>query len=194
MDKVKYMTDAERQAYFDSIKCDGPIDIFGDMVSSGVITQAQADAIKGAMPQNRQQPGGGFDRGGGMAGIGGRKLDLSGLVAAGTIDQATANKITAYMDAKDAERQAEMDKAKDMTDAERQAYFESINGTKCSGPTNIFDEMVSNGVITQAQADAIKGAMPQAPDRPGKPDKAFRDQATGGGDKAFQDQTTGSGV
>ncbi len=152
MEKVKAMTEEERKAYMEANRpADGAkLDCYAEMVSAGILTQTQADAIKAAMPQHE----------GGM-GRGMKKLDLTSLVTAGTIDQATADKVTAYIDSKQAEHQAEMEKVKAMTEAERKAYFEANKPAEGSAKTDQFAEMVSAGILTQAQADAIKAAMPQ---------------------------------
>lgn len=138
-EKIKAMTETERDAYFKENPKNGPM---SDMVTAGIITQAQADAMKAAMPEGGKNHGG---KG---------PMDFSNLVSQGVIDQATADKITAYEAEHEADRKAEMDKVKAMTDAERDAYFKENPKT---GP---MERLVTAGVITQAQADAIKAAMP----------------------------------
>lgn len=87
--------------------------------------------------------------------------NFSDLVSQGIIDQETADKIAAYQSSQAEERKAEMEKVKAMSESERQAYFESRKGTQ---HTDSFTEMINAGIITQAQADAIKAALP-APNR-----------------------------
>jgi len=81
--------------------------------------------------------------------------DFSSLVTKGIIDQATADKMTAFMGQYKTNMQAEMDKVKAMSDADRKAYFASKKDTM-----DPYAQMVSQGIITQAQLDAIKAAMP----------------------------------
>jgi Tfp pilus assembly protein PilP len=143
MDKVKNMTEDERKAYFEANKSKEKTDIFSDLASKSIITKAQADSIKKAMPTPKKRPE--------------IKTQFDSLVKAGTITQDQEDKITAYMKQKDDERKAEMDKIKAMTDTERKAYFEA---NKDKVKTDILSELVSQGTITQEVADAIKKAVP----------------------------------
>lgn len=154
MDKVKSMTEAERQTYFESKKTTEKTDLLSSLVTDGTLTQAQADTIKSALPQGHG--GKGNKRGGGMSSEK-IKTQLDTLVTAGTITQDEEDKIISYMTAKQTERQTEMDKVKDMSEADRKAYFESKKTTE---KTDMFSELVSAGIITQDKADAIKAAMP----------------------------------
>lgn len=160
MEKVKAMTDEEKQAYFESGKNKDDVkkDMFAEMVEAGVITQAEADAIKAAMPE-KQEP----VEDGGMRS---RGMSFDSLVTDGVISQDTADKIAAYMESKSAERKAEMEKVKAMTDEEKQAYLES-GKNKDDLKKDMFAGMVEAGVITQAEADAIKAAMPERPEPAG---------------------------
>jgi polyhydroxyalkanoate synthesis regulator phasin len=56
MEKVKDMTDAERQSYMEQIRND-KTDIITQLVTDKVITSEQAEAIKDAMPQHPPQIG-----------------------------------------------------------------------------------------------------------------------------------------
>ncbi|MCX7772614.1 MAG: hypothetical protein N2376_05815, partial [Clostridia bacterium] len=84
--------------------------------------------------------------------------DLKALVSAGTITQGEADKIQALATQQAAARQAEMDKIKAMTDAERKAYFDASK-TQAQKPADIYTQAVTNGIITQAKADAIKAKL-----------------------------------
>jgi competence protein ComGC len=79
------------------------------------------------------------------------KTRLDALVTAGTITQAQEDSILQYVNEKDAERKAEMEKVKNMTKEERDAYFKD----KTKEKFDLFSELVSKEIITQAQADEI---------------------------------------
>lgn len=90
------------------------------------------------------------------------------LVQEGIISQEQADQWVAFHEQKAAERQAEMEKVKAMTEEERKAYFEekkaSFDGQKPERP-DPFSEVVAAGIITQEQADQIKEKMPARPDK-----------------------------
>lgn len=160
MTKIQSMTESERQAYFESNRDNQRTDVFAEAVNASVITQAQADAIKAAMPQMSTSPVSGFlkdDMGAGT------KMNYDILVTSGVIDQETADKLTAFQIENEAERRTKTDEMQSMTEAEQQVYMESI---KDNQRTDIFTEAVNAEVITQAQADAIKAAMPAPPTPP----------------------------
>jgi len=150
MDKVKNMTETERQTYFESKKTTDKIDFLSSLVTDGTLTQTQADAVKSAVPQGHGGKGGGMSPEK-------MKTQLDTLVTAGTITQDEETKIVNYLAEKQTERKAEMDKVKDMNEADRKAYFESKKTTE---KTDMFSKLVSAGIITQDKADAIKADMP----------------------------------
>jgi hypothetical protein len=162
MDKVKNMTEAERNTYFESKKTTEKTDFLSSLVTAGTLTQTQADAIKSVVHQG---PGGKGDRKDDGQSPKKMKTQLDTLVTAGTITQAEETNILNYFTEKQTERKAEMDKVKDMTEADRNAYFES---KKTAEKTDMFSELVTSGIITQDKADAIKAAMP-APKAPAAP-------------------------
>ena len=157
MDKMKSMTEEERKAHFENSKNEQPHNVWDEALSAGIITQTQADAIaeaiKEAIPQN-------FDGGFNAKGMG---MNLDDLVTKGIIDQATADKVSEYQAKIEAERKTDMDKMKSMTEAECKAAFEN---TEKPQPIDQLAEMVNAGVITEAQAEAIKNAMPTHQERP----------------------------
>lgn len=146
MEKIKAMTDAERKAYFESKKTDSfkRIDLFSSMVEKGVITQAEADAITSKLhdiQQTKMQEN--------------VKASLDKLVTSNTITQDQATKIIDYMTKQQAERAAEMEKVKAMTEEERDAYFKN----NIKNRTNMLEQLVTDNVLTQEQADAVAKAL-----------------------------------
>jgi Tfp pilus assembly protein PilP len=150
MDKVTSMTDTEKKAYFESIKSNTKTSLLDQLVSKEIITQAQEDAIKAAMPQTNQSKMG-WNKA--KSGTRMNKLDTSTLVKDGVIDQTTADAITAYVTKIETDQKAEMDKVKSMTDTEKKAYFES---KKSETKTSLLDQLVSNNIITSDQKTAIE--------------------------------------
>lgn len=120
----------------------GSITAYGESVSSSDVkvnaTETKANKVKFA------------DKAGGVM----IKEDLSGLVEKNIIDQATADKIKAYRTEKAEEMKVNMEKVKNMTEAERTEYF------KTQVTKEPYADLVSAGIITQAQADQIKAEMP----------------------------------
>jgi hypothetical protein len=166
MDKIKSMSAAERKTYLESRVNGQKTGILAEMVSANVLTQAEADSLKAALPElqkgQKMMSGGHFGRlGAGMmqpADIQKNiKSKLDTLVQAGTITQAVEDSVLASYNQLAAQKQAEMDKIKSMTQAERKAYFESKVKAQSQDP---IADLVKAGTITQAQADAIKNVFP----------------------------------
>ncbi|OGO78583.1 MAG: hypothetical protein A2Y23_12700 [Clostridiales bacterium GWB2_37_7] len=90
------------------------------------------------------------------------KLDwseqLKELVAAGTITQATADKMLTFLTEQENTRKAEMEKLQTMTAEQRKTYFESKK-SEVNKKINLFSSMVEKGIITQGQSDAIKDKL-----------------------------------
>lgn len=84
------------------------------------------------------------------------KADFSSFVSEGIIDQATADKMSTFIEEHMTEHQAEMETIKNMTDDERKVYMESHKKEK----SDILTEMISDGILTQEQANKIKATMP----------------------------------
>lgn len=91
---------------------------------------------------------------------------LDKLVKAKTISAAQENKIIAYENKQQADRQAQMKKMQTMTQEQRQQYFQKQqkNGRQGSGMGrgNQYADLVKNKTITQKQADAISKAVAAA--------------------------------
>lgn len=159
-DKVKNMTKEERKAYLAQQKKE-KTDILSELVTANLLSQDQSDKIKAKMPK----PGDKVPMKRGDFGAQPvRQQDfLKSAVEKGTITQEKADKITAYMKTKMEEKKAEFDKIKDMTKEERDAYLAEKSKTR----TDMFTDLVNQGIITQAEADALKADMPKAPGKPG---------------------------
>jgi hypothetical protein len=80
---------------------------------------------------------------------------LDSLVSAGTLTQAQADAILAQEKARETERQVQMEKMQSMTQAERKTYCQD---DKYAGGVDLFTQLVNDGTINQAQADAIQSA------------------------------------
>jgi polyhydroxyalkanoate synthesis regulator phasin len=114
------------------------------LVTDGVITHDQADAFKDAMAENAQKQNQQRISDG-----------LKALVDKGTITQAQADKILAKLDTVQKDREALREKIKNMTAEERQQYMKN-NQLK---PENPISQLVTDGTITQEQADALAGIV-----------------------------------
>ncbi|AHM57961.1 hypothetical protein EAL2_808p04580 (plasmid) [Peptoclostridium acidaminophilum DSM 3953] len=142
----------------------------GLMLSSGAMAFAASDtsategskafsAAAAAMQKPDGMPGmghgpGGHGRDRGLFGPD-AESSLVALVSEDIISQTTADKIIALIEAEKSERQAEMEKVKDMTDDERKAYF----GEKRSSskkPAGMLEQLVEDGMLTKEKADALK--------------------------------------
>jgi Tfp pilus assembly protein PilP len=147
MDKLQAMTAEQRKTYIESNKSElvKKVDLFNAMVEKGILTQQQADAIKPI-----QQPKD-------MVFIQKHdwNLQLKDLVAGGTINQATADKMQAYLTEQENTMKAEMDKLQGMTAEQRKTYIESKK-SELVKKIDILSSMVEKGILTQPQADAIK--------------------------------------
>jgi Tfp pilus assembly protein PilP len=82
-------------------------------------------------------------------------VQLKELVAAGTITQATADKVQTYVNEQHAAMKAEMEKMQSMTAEERKTYLEN-NKIDTPKRLDLFSSMVEKAILTQTEADAIK--------------------------------------
>lgn len=139
----------------DKIKAyiEGRPDLFTELVKNNILTQEQADTVKTKIretaDQQQQQ----------------RISDsLKTLVGKGTITQVQADKLLKlFADAKK-DRDALFEKTKDMSPEERRQYMQD-NKEKVKNPIS---QLVSDGVITQEQADAIQQIFPRKGHRGGR--------------------------
>ncbi len=109
-------------------------------VADQVITEDQAQAIQDALRSQHQA-----SRDTAL------QNRLSELVSKGTINQSQADAVKSALDAQWQQRQAEMDKFRNLTPAERQTYMQQ-NRSQRQAP---LEALVKNGTLTQEQADQI---------------------------------------
>lgn len=151
------MTREERQAERQENREDRA-GIWEQLIADNTITQEQLDAIRDGFQAERHEQ---------------RQADLDtalkGLVDKGVIDNdetaAIKNKLAAFEDERQdqmqarasmsaEERQAERDKIQNMNAQERRAYMQ-VNRPE----NNPIDQLVSEGVLTQSQADQVRQAL-----------------------------------
>ena len=157
-EQMRDMTPAERETLREQNRAE-KVDLLTLLVKEGTITQEQADGIKTAMRDQqatRQQ----------------ERLStaLSGLVEKNVIssEQSTAivDKVTAMMN----DRQAEMEKMRNMTGEERRQYMQE------NRPANPLAELVTSGVLTQEQADQVQTLLGHPGKGPGPGEGMHRGQ------------------
>lgn len=148
MDKLNSMSAADRKTYLENKAKTPRQDMFTSMVSSGTLTQAQADTLKAAMMPKVPTAA---DIQASM------KTKLDTLVTIGTITQAIEASVISALSQDMADKQADMKKLLSMSKADRQAYLKSQANTT---PQDPIAALVTGGTLTQAQADAINKALP----------------------------------
>lgn len=139
MDKVRSITAEERKAYFESNQMQVPKekgDIFTLAVSRGILTQTKADTAKAKLQEIRDA-----ERQAKLT------EELKGLVTAGTITQAQADKVIAYINTLEANKPVQ---------GTSTAADKNSNAVKI----NPLSALVDNGTLTQAQLDAVTKILP----------------------------------
>ncbi|MDR1558162.1 MAG: hypothetical protein LBS84_00435 [Clostridiales bacterium] len=89
------------------------------------------------------------------------KIDVDALVKDNVISKETGGKVKGYLKEHHAQRKAEKEKVKNLSDEDRKAYFKSKHP---DGKPDIWADMAAAGVITQDEAAAIKAALPERPE------------------------------
>lgn len=118
------------------------------LVTKGTITQGQETAIQNLFVHKIEGTQTVKEKS-----TDGLKTKLDTLVTAKTITQDQETAVLDKIKQQEADRKAEMDKVKNMTEAERKAYFESKKTTE---KTDVLSSLVTAGTITQDQKTAIQ--------------------------------------
>lgn len=118
------------------------------LVTAGTITQDQETAIENLFAHKKEGTQTGREKSTDVL-----KTKLDTLVTAGTITQDQETAVLSNIKQQEADRKAEMDKVKNMSEAERKAYFESKKTTE---KTDFLSFLVTAGTITQDQKTAIQ--------------------------------------
>ena len=149
LDKLKKLSKEEREDYLKEHYKTRP-DIFGDLVSSKIITQDQANKIKESISRRMDD-----------------KLQavLKNEVSKGTINQEQLDKINQFIVKKKEEIRLQREKIKALPDAERKAYWEATKETR----TDFLTELVDEGIITEQQRDALSKSLPMLSGKTKKP-------------------------
>ena len=163
-EQMKDKTPAEREAVREQ-KQAGRVNLLAQLVNEGVITQEQVDAIQAARQEQRKTSQ--QERVGSA---------LSGLVEKQVITNDQAAAVQNKLSEMQRDRQAEMEKLRDMTPEQRRAYM------KENQPANPLADLVAAGVLTQEQADQIQKAMGPAASGKGM----HRGQGNDGGQRGPQ--------
>lgn len=158
-EEMKNLTPQERQAQRQEQR--SKQGFLAQAVADQIITPEQAQAIQDALQSQHQA---GRDTA--------LQSRLSDLVTNGVINQSQADAVKSALQAQQQQRQAEMDKLRDMTPAERQTYMQDNRAQK----QQPLQELVQNGTLTQEQADQIC----PAPQGQGQ-GKAFKGKGIGRG-------------
>ena len=142
-DKIQNMTQEERQAYFEQNR-PAKQDLFTTLVNEGTLTQEQADAIRTTMQSKMQEQ---------------RQAQLttalSALVDKGSIDTAQSNAILNKLAEAQNTRQQEMAAMSQLTPEERHAQMQANKPER----VNPLADLVTAGILTQAQADEVQQAI-----------------------------------
>lgn len=149
LEKLKDLSKEEREKYFKENYKSRP-DIFGDLVSSKIITQDQANKIKESISRRREN-----------------KLQnvLKNEVSKGTISQEQLDKINKFIKDKKEAKRLEREKVSSLPENERKAYLESSGRHQ----TDLLTELVSAEIITEKQKESLSKVLPSHPNIHQKP-------------------------
>lgn len=153
INRIKSMNAEDRKSYLESNKPQQKQDLIKDLVDQGILTQDQADKVKGTVkiaPQGRPDMKRGFENS--------FKTQLDAQIKSGVITQDDEDKILTYTKQEEEKRKAEETNLKNMNDEQKKAYFES---KKSETRKNIFDNLVEKDILSKEKADALKKALSQ---------------------------------
>ena len=137
----------------------GKPDFYKELVDNKILTQVKADALEASAKIQRETQ---MKKN--------METNLAKLVTDKTITQDQADKIKATMIKEEAAKKAEMEKVKNMTEAQRTTYKDSTKANHESALKSLVDD----GTITQAQADKVGSCCFGGPGKGGK--NEFRQQ------------------
>ncbi|MCE5285842.1 MAG: hypothetical protein LLG02_08350 [Pelosinus sp.] len=143
MEKMKGMSQEERQAYFQQMRNQHP-DFVGEIKNAAGLTDDQAKSVLEALRPKHHQ-------------MNPEKLaqSLSKLVSDSTISQDQADSVVNFFKAKAAEFKAEMTKVKEMSKEDRQAYFDKQH----KNHPNMINDLKSAANLSDEQAKAVADAI-----------------------------------
>lgn len=150
-DSVKSTLDASRPDRKDFMS-----NVLDSLVTDGTLTQDQADSVKQAMKPPAPPPSKtGSSEAAGSASSSDATTELSGLTEEEILQLLSSGKISAR------QAQSALDKleSKDSSGSVSAASSGTDSGSRRANP---LDSLVSSGVITQGQEDAIRSAFQQA--------------------------------
>ena len=118
----------------------GKHNIFGEMITKGIITEQEASIIKDKFYEIKE-----------------KKLDekLSKLVDKKVLTEKNVKDIKNYLKAYRENKKAEFEKMNNMSEEQKKQYLENIKKEM----KNPFDEMVEKKIITKEQAEEVKKAL-----------------------------------
>ncbi|PKM94880.1 MAG: hypothetical protein CVU84_08115 [Firmicutes bacterium HGW-Firmicutes-1] len=145
--EIESMTQEERQVYFENKGNTVRINLQEELVSNNILTQDEMDKIEAYMQAERLEQ---------------HQTELStaleSFVTNNTITQAKADEILAYMKDIRVKNQLEMDALKGKTADEIKEYFDAQQPK-----VDPLTSLVTDNVITQAQADALSSVFHKGP-------------------------------
>jgi hypothetical protein len=156
MEKMKDMSPSERDNYLQKKFKQRP-DMLSELKIAAGLSEEQARAVDDAIrPPHRPEA----DMRKHIA------QSLAKLVSENTLTQEQAEKISAFFKQKEAERKADMEKAKDMTPAERDAFFKE----KMSHHPDLVNDLKAAAGLSNEQAQTVADALrPHHPEPPMHP-------------------------
>jgi DNA polymerase IIIc chi subunit len=121
------------------------VNIHNEIVNQGILTQEQIDAIGEKLHEKKAA-----EKHAKM------QASLDSLVESDIINENEASDILDFIDEKAEERKEERDKFKNMTSEEKKEYFKENRPGNKDKKGDLWNELVEEGIIEEAQADSIQ--------------------------------------
>ena len=137
VESVKSYMETKNKEENKDIKNMSKIDVIEDLVEAGILSSEEANLIREAQQEHRQQKQ--ADKF--------KEIEESGLLTSSEI-----SKIKRYLEDKKVEQDEEFETLKDKTEEERKAYFEENKDKK----GDMLSDLVSQGIISEEQRTALK--------------------------------------